>query len=143
MTGHGGSRRGSGRKSKSERFLGPIAEAEARIADRLPSLIDNLFTLADGVTVEEPMPNGGVQVYTRAPDRQANEYLINRIMGKPVERLEHSGEDGDAIEVTATVCYRAGNELAAWREQQSARLSELPLSMPRLRPMPDTSSTDS
>jgi hypothetical protein len=89
MPGHGGSRHGSGRKSKSERFLGPIAEAEARIADRLPSLIDNLFVLADGVTVEEPMPNGGVQVYTRAPDRQSNEYLINRIMGKPVERLEH------------------------------------------------------
>jgi hypothetical protein len=89
MTGHGGSRHGSGRKAKSERFLGPIFEAEARIADRLPSLIDNLFTLADGVTVEESMPNGGVQVYTCAPDRQANEYLINRIMGKPTERYKH------------------------------------------------------
>jgi hypothetical protein len=110
--------------------LGPIAEAEARIADRLPSLIDNLFTLADGVKVEEPMPNGGVQVYTRAPDRQANEYLVNRIMGKPIERLEHSGEDGDAIEVTATVRQVADVEIDAWRQQKRAEVSGRPTEPP-------------
>jgi hypothetical protein len=86
-----------GRPRKSEKYGGHIVAAQDLIADRLPCLIRNMFELADGVTVEEPMPNGGVRVYSRAPDRQANEYLINRIMGKPIERHEHSGEDGDPL----------------------------------------------
>jgi hypothetical protein len=99
MAGKGGARPGAGRKPKGIKSLTPIATAEGRIVDRLPQLIDNLFSLADGVTVQEETPQGGPRVYTRPPDRQANEYLINRIMGKPTERKEVSGPEGGPIQV--------------------------------------------
>jgi hypothetical protein len=44
-----------------------IVDAEQRIADRLPILIDRLFELAEG-----PEPNLG-----------AIKYLVDRVMGKP------------------------------------------------------------
>jgi len=96
---NGGARPGAGRKAKAEKFAGPIADAEKQIADRLPEIIDWMFELAEGVTVQESMPNGGTKTYTRPPDRQANEYLLNRIMGKPTEHHEISGEDGAPIPV--------------------------------------------
>jgi len=71
MAGTGGARPGAGRKPRSEKFARPIAAAEKRIADHLPKLIDNMIEQAD------------------AGDYKANEYLINRIMGKPTERHEH------------------------------------------------------
>lgn len=89
-----------GRPRRSEKFAGQIAAAEQTIADRLPEILENLFELARGVTIQEPTDAGGVRIYTRAPDYRANEYLMNRIMGKPTERQEITGEDGGPIEVT-------------------------------------------
>jgi 3-deoxy-D-arabino-heptulosonate 7-phosphate (DAHP) synthase class II len=89
-----------GRPRKSEQFAGQVAKAEKQIADRLPQLIQNMMTLADGVTVQEVDPkSGGVLVYSKPPDFKANEYLINRVMGKPTERTEVSGPDGGAVQV--------------------------------------------
>ena len=88
MAGRGGTRAGAGRKAKRDKHAGAINKAEKRIKDRLPELIDNLFELAEGVEVQERDANGAVKVYSRPPDRQANEYLLNRIMGKPTERHE-------------------------------------------------------
>ena len=34
------------------------------------------------------------RIYTTSPDRQALEYLLNRLMGKPTERNEVTGKDG-------------------------------------------------
>ena len=96
---NGGARPGAGRKKKAEKFETAIGKAERRICDRLPELIDNLFVLAKGVVVQEIDDDGVVDVYSKPPDRQANEYLINRIMGKPTERTELTGEDGGPIEV--------------------------------------------
>lgn len=93
MAGSGGARPGAGRKRKSEKFAGEIAKAERRIADRLLLCIDNMQALADGIFVEEMTIEGARIVYQRPPDRQANEYLINRIMGKPTERRELSMPD--------------------------------------------------
>jgi hypothetical protein len=84
----GGNRIGAGRKPRSEKFARPIASAEKKIADRLPWLIDKEMELAEGVLVEKQTLMGPV-VYKTPPDRQAIEYLINRIMGKPTERHEH------------------------------------------------------
>ncbi len=39
---------------------------------------------------------------TAEPDRAANIYLVDRIMGKPTVRQEITGEDGGAIEMTLT-----------------------------------------
>lgn len=90
--GHGGARGGAGRKPGELKSLldTPIREAEKRIVDRLPHLLANLFVLADGVMVEGDIPgeDGEPSVYRKPPDRQANEYLINRVMGKPTEKTE-------------------------------------------------------
>jgi hypothetical protein len=104
----GGSRAGSGRKRKAEKHATAIARAEKRITDRLPSLIDNLFILADGVTIQETTKEGDVVTYTNPPDRSANEYLINRIMGKPTERKEHRFSDMTDDELLAYLQARAG-----------------------------------
>lgn len=85
----GGARPGSGRPKKTDKHAGAIARAEKRIADFLPMLVDNMFVLANGVLVEEANPlTGELQVYRKPPDRKANEYLINRIMGLPKARIE-------------------------------------------------------
>jgi hypothetical protein len=89
MAGPGGTRPGAGRKRKSDKHAGQIAKAEKRIADRLPDIVDRLLELADGIqvqTVDEE--TGGINIYAKPPDRQAAEYLLNRIMGKPTERIE-------------------------------------------------------
>ena len=93
MSNRGGVRPGAGRKSRLEKYIGPISSAEQRIADRLPELIDNLLALAGGVWVEVEDKDGSRRIYAEPPDRAANEYLINRIVGKPTERVEHDGDD--------------------------------------------------
>lgn len=89
---------GPGRPKRADKFAGQVAKAEKRIADRLPALVEKLFELADGIAVQV-VDDDGVQVYTRPPDRQAIEYLLNRIMGKPTERKEITGADGGMIGV--------------------------------------------
>lgn len=88
--GHGGARPNAGRRASEVRKIleKPIQAAEKRIADRLPHLIENLMVLADGVMVEKPVGDGETIVYKQPPDRAANEYLINRVMGKPTDKTE-------------------------------------------------------
>lgn len=116
MAGNGGARPGAGRKAKAEKFKQPIAKAEKRIADRLPSLIDNMLILANGgyERVEEQWARAdslyigsgadAKRMYPEAEDdelvlvkrtvsiadrdRQANQYLIDRIMGKATQRIQ-------------------------------------------------------
>ena len=78
----------SGRPAKAEKYAGAISKAEGRIAKNLARYIENMEALADGIYVEEEDKDGNRRIYLRAPDRQANEYLINRVMGKPTERQE-------------------------------------------------------
>jgi hypothetical protein len=99
MAQNGGARPGAGRKRKHDKYGTAIQKAEKKIVDRLPQLLDNLMALADGIFVEEFTPDGKRVVYQRAPDFKSNEYLINRIMGKPTERQEVSGADGAPLAV--------------------------------------------
>lgn len=96
---HGGKRPGAGRKPTRERFASNVTKAEKRIADRLPDLIDNLFELAEGVTVQEIDGHGNRKVYDRPPDFRAASYLLDRILGKPVQAVdaEVSGPDNGAL----------------------------------------------
>lgn len=126
---------GPGRRPKAQKFARPIARAEKQIADQLPALIENMLHLAHGgyERVEEEWQPAGliyigsgefarrafpdlepdelVMVKRKASiadkDRQANEYLVNRILGKPIERQEIAGADGGPIQLTP-VDYRAG-----------------------------------
>lgn len=88
-----------GRPRKDDIYKGHIRAAEDKVADRLSELFDNLFSLAGGIWMEETTNEGGRRVYSRAPCRQSNEYLINRIMGKPKETQEISGPDGSAVKI--------------------------------------------
>ncbi len=90
----GGARPGAGRPRKREKFARPIARAEKQIADRLPMIVDRLLELAAGVLVQDvDQHTGEVRVYQAKPDRQAAEYLVNRILGKPVEQQHVTGDD--------------------------------------------------
>lgn len=89
----------SGRPKTRDKHAGAIARAEKQIADKLPTLIDRALELAEGVTVKEIDKDGGINIYTKPPDRQAIEYLVNRIMGKPTERQETDLEGGLTIKV--------------------------------------------
>jgi hypothetical protein len=73
QTHRGGARAGAGRKRKPSRLpLYPEAlAAEIAIAKRLPELIEKLFVLADG------------------QDRRALEFLVDRVLGRPVRRDEY------------------------------------------------------
>lgn len=89
----------AGRPPKADKYAGAISKAEGRIAKNLIRYIENMEALADGIYVEE-LINGEIRmVFKRPPDRQANEYLINRVMGKPTERQELSGPDRGPIPV--------------------------------------------
>lgn len=91
--GWGGARPGSGRKPKLEKNALAINRAEKQIRDRLPEVIEHLFELAEGVTVEGTDQEGNTKVYKMPPDRVSCMYLVNRIMGKPEVRVKtkHSG----------------------------------------------------
>lgn len=89
--GHGGARKGAGRKRSSVRELLDAAAvaAERQITDHMPKLIANMLELADGVMVQDvDRKTGAAVVFQTPPDRAANEYLINRVMGKPTDKTE-------------------------------------------------------
>lgn len=86
---HGGARPGAGRPPKREAYAANIGEAEALIAMELPKLLAKYFELAAGVKVQgKSGRNGGEAVYERPPDGKVIADLLNRVMGKPVERVE-------------------------------------------------------
>ncbi len=79
----GGPRPGSGRKRTRERFERPVEDAERRIADRLPELIDRLFEMS------------------AANNYPATVYLVDRVLGKPRQSVdaEVTGKDGAEIRI--------------------------------------------
>ncbi len=85
---HGGRRPGAGRPARTDLYRQPIREAEGLIRDKLPFLVGQLLQLAEGVRVQETDHEGNAVVYRTPPDRKACEYLLNRVMGTPVQRTE-------------------------------------------------------
>lgn len=86
----GGARPGAGRKPKAIKYAGPVDAAERKIVDSLPHLVEAQLKLALGqVIVQDENPvTGELNVYAVAPDRRAGQYLLDRIMGKPTERID-------------------------------------------------------
>ena len=81
---------GPGSRNRKRKFVRPIATAEKRIADSLPRLVDRLVELANGITIQQE-DSKGPEVYTLLPNRQAAQYLVNRILGQPSQQMEMSG----------------------------------------------------
>ena len=159
--GKGGPRPGAGRPKKTEKYESEINQAERKIADRLPELLETLFALAFGgaeIVEKEFQPAGLVYVdqvrtskgqdgdpgettrfkkkafpnldpkeevlvrkkisYTQ-PDRIALVYLVDRVMGKPVQKVAATDSDGNdltdgryalqQIESALTKLAKAGN----------------------------------
>ncbi len=59
--------------------------------------------LAEGVTVQKTNEDGAIVTYTTPPDRAANEYLINRVMGKPVDRKVLTTPGGKSVKFIEVV----------------------------------------
>jgi hypothetical protein len=99
--GHGGRRAGSGRKKAAavQAKLSLNESINARIGARSGEVLDALFVLALGARMRDDDDDGG-DSYVTPPDRQACEYLLNRVLGKPTEHKEVSGPDGAAIPVS-------------------------------------------
>jgi hypothetical protein len=83
----GGARPGAGRKPKAEKYSRDINAAEKKIRDSLPDIVDAQIALAKGL--KTTTAEGGV--YTTVPDKAAGQYLMNRIMGSPIQKQEISG----------------------------------------------------
>jgi hypothetical protein len=131
---HGGARPRAGRKRKATKYESAIQTAETKIIDKLPDIIENLLTLADGgqqIITEEWQPAGLVTltkhdedkdkfyqvqafpdldpletvlvkrtVVTAGRDRAANQYLVDRVMGKATQRLQILKPDKPFEEMT-------------------------------------------
>lgn len=98
---NGGARPGAGRKPTALRFESQVRKAEKKIADNLPMLVDKAIELAEGVLVEDVnIITMERSVYQKPPDLGAIKYLIDRIMGKPTERKEHTFPDKPLEEMT-------------------------------------------
>lgn len=64
-------------------------------------LIDKALELAEGVLSEEfDLLTMKASVYQKPPDLGAIKYLVDRIMGKPTERKEHTFPDKPYEEMT-------------------------------------------
>ena len=68
----------------------PIATAEKRILDPRTDIIERLIELALGVALPQENDNAP-HVYTRRPNKQAAQYLVDRILGQPSLSVETSG----------------------------------------------------
>lgn len=98
VKGHAG---GPGRPRKADQNKGAITKAEKQIRDRLPEIIDSMILLSLGVQcTDRNIVTGETIVYDKPPDRAAAQYLIDRIMGKPTERKEHTFPDKPLHEMT-------------------------------------------
>jgi hypothetical protein len=90
MAQQGGKRQGAGRKKaahtiETEAMRAFVVET---VQKNLKPLLAAKLDLALGVKVQD---NDGELFYTRAPDGNAIQYLLNQSIGKPKESINHTG----------------------------------------------------
>lgn len=88
----------TGRKSKAELYKRPVRQAEKKIVNVLPSIVDNLIAIALGEATEHIVNHktGTVEEVPVNPKTQAStaQYLLDRIAGKPETKKVHElGDD--------------------------------------------------
>ena len=81
-----------------------LPEFEDVIRAQLPSLLQAMFDLAEGVQIHEVKQDPDTKewvgrVYQRAPDRLAAQFLIENVIGKVPTRVEMTGKDGESLTV--------------------------------------------
>jgi hypothetical protein len=104
-TKHGGARPNAGRKSKREE--------------------DRLTALFDAAVTDDDLKAAFTAVATSAKEGNvaALKELLDRRFGKVVDRHEHTGADGGAMEIDSPALKQATQELNAWRETMKEQLS--------------------
>lgn len=112
MNAWGGPRPGAGRKTKTERHGTAIDQAEDKVCDHLPQLVDHMLQLAYGIKRAGKTPQGKPVVYDVPPNFKALAYLIDRILGKATERQEISGPDGGAMSFELSEHLKRGLDVA-------------------------------
>jgi hypothetical protein len=60
-----------------------------------------------------------------APDRKANEYLVDRVLGRPTQQLDVDSDPDGSLDVTAEAMRQATSELQQWRQHMTEQLSSL------------------
>lgn len=98
----GGKRPGAGRKRLEIKRFTERQMLEKWIERDLADYYENLRALAMGeilVQKDDGRTKSRKRIYRLAPDRAANEYLINRLLGKPTEPVELSGEPDKTLGV--------------------------------------------
>jgi hypothetical protein len=70
----------SAQSRERERLAG---ELEDELVTHVRRCIDNLMALANGVMVKVETKDGTIDAFERPPDRLANEYILNRLLGRP------------------------------------------------------------
>jgi len=87
--GNGGARPGAGRPRKEDKNAEAIGRAEELIKENWDEIVLGQIRLAVGVTVKEvDEDTGGVEIYSKPPDFKAGSYLMNHIIGTPVQRTK-------------------------------------------------------
>lgn len=102
------------------REWGPTIQAQAKHAQGVSYMVlrapDGTFTRAtDEKQIDAACAAGAAafRIFTQAPNTQAFVALRDTAFGKPVERVEHSGPDGDPIELTVRDLLQAARMAAA------------------------------
>ncbi len=84
----GGKQPGAGRPkgavNKEKKEVADIIEKYGGLEER----IERLRELSNGILVKETGKDGEAKVYLKAPDTQANIYLIDRVCGKPKQAVD-------------------------------------------------------
>ena len=78
-----------------------IEKAELYLRKNLPKYLKNIEKLANGISAMKINRQGEEEIFLIPPDRQANEYLIDRGMGKAPSRVEITGEGGGPLQYVA------------------------------------------
>ncbi len=75
---------------------------DQKIEQALPGLIDGLINLSRGTKILEPTADDPLATYKVPPNRQAAEYLINRVLGRPTEAVAKDGAGGPGYDEIET-----------------------------------------
>lgn len=121
----------------------------------LPSAIARLIELAEGVLVAEYDQDGEERVYQRPPDRQACQYLIDRVMGKTVDPSRTIAATPAIVRLTVNMGQLHGQDSSEDGDVLPPPTPQQPLSttpvlvqpslsplLPRSSPLPSPTSTD-
>jgi hypothetical protein len=111
---NGGRRPGAGRKPKAANLARRDfnAAVDAMAGPWVEDCLKNLKRLADGIKVYRAKKDGeqvadpaelkdadDAEFFVTPPDFRANQYLLDRLCGRPIERVINSGDDSAPLTV--------------------------------------------